>query len=293
MLEHFEDYEYHLAQIQLVLFMLGMGATLSPRDFVAIALKPRFLLVGAACQVLLTPLLAVLLNHWMDLEAGIAVGLILVSAMPGGQMSKLFTYLAHGNVALSISLTGLGTFASLFTVPILLELLAGDYLRENHFEMPVIRIVQDVALYLLLPLLGGMVFARLWPGRRGPFSRMCIRVGLVFVALMIAGSLLSGRIEPAAHGWRGPLAIVIFCVAAMQLSMLPFRVFRWPRADALAVGIEVTMRNINLALLLKALLFPAKDAMGNGVLFVILYYGGTAMVAGLPLALRHRRRLAA
>jgi bile acid:Na+ symporter, BASS family len=67
MLEHFEEYEYHLAQIQLVLFMLGMGATLSPRDFLAIARKPRFLLVGAACQVLLTPILAVFLNRWMDL----------------------------------------------------------------------------------------------------------------------------------------------------------------------------------------------------------------------------------
>jgi bile acid:Na+ symporter, BASS family len=218
--------------------------------------------------------------------------LILVSAMPGGQMSKLFTYLARGNVALSIALTGLGTCASLFTVPILLELLAADYLRDNHFEMPALRIVQDVALYLLLPLLVGMVFARFWPGRRGQFSGACIRVGLVFVALMIAGSLLSGRIQPAAYGWKGPLAIVIFCVSAMQLSMLPFRILGWPRPDAVAVGIEATMRNINLALLLKALLFPAADALGNGVLFVVLYYGGTAMVAGLPLALRHRRRLA-
>jgi bile acid:Na+ symporter, BASS family len=203
----------------------------------------------------------------------------------------LFTHLARGNVALSIALTALGSFASLFTVPILLELLAGDYLRDNRIAMPALRVVQDVALYLLLPLLVGMVVGRYWPGRRAQFSRACIRLGLVFVALMIAGSLLSGRIQPASYGWKGPLAIVIFCVAAMQLSMLPFRVFGWPRADAVAVGMEVTMRNINLALLLTALLFPAKDAKGNGVLFVVLYYGGTALLAGLPLALRHRRRL--
>jgi BASS family bile acid:Na+ symporter len=116
---------------------------------------------------------------------------------------------------------------------------------------------------------------------------------LVFVAVMVAGSLISGRIEPAAYGWTVPLAILIFCVGAMQLSMLPFRLFRWSKPDAVAVGIEVTMRNINLALLLKALLFPGKDAVANGVLFVVLYYGGTAMLAGLPLALRYRRNLPA
>src|SRR5204862_6253385 len=108
---------------------------------------------------------------------------------------------------------------------------------------------------------------------------------------MVACSIGSGRIQPAAYGWKVPLAIIVFCVAAMQLSMLPFRVLGWSKPDAVAVGIEVTMRNMNLALLLKALLFPAADAVGNGVLFVVLYYGGTAMIAGVPLAFRYRRKL--
>src|SRR5262245_4430419 len=95
------EHEYLLAQIPLVLFMLGMGATLAPADFVGVALKPRFLIVGFVCQFLLTPVVAVVLDHWLDLGPGVAVGLLLIAAMPGGQMSKLFTYLARGNVALS------------------------------------------------------------------------------------------------------------------------------------------------------------------------------------------------
>jgi bile acid:Na+ symporter, BASS family len=291
MFDRYDDYEYLLAQIQLVLFMLGMGATLAPRDFAAVALRPRSLIAGAAGQFIVTPLLAVLINRCMDLEPGIAVGMILVAAMPGGQMSKLFTYMARGNVALSITLSALGSLASLVTVPFLLELLAEDYLRGTNFAMPVGWVVRDVALYLLLPLVVGMACGRLWPGRRAGISKACIRTGLVFVAVMIVGSLLSGRIEPASYGWRAPLAILILCVGAMQLSMLPFRLFHWSKTDAVAVGIEVTMRNINLALLLKALLFPGKDAVANGVLFVVLYYGGTALLAGLPLALRYRRNL--
>jgi BASS family bile acid:Na+ symporter len=82
--------EYSLSQVQLVLFMLGMGATLTAADFAAIARRPRFLLVGAACQFLLTPLVAVLVNHAFAVPPGIAVGTILVAAMPGGTLSKVF-----------------------------------------------------------------------------------------------------------------------------------------------------------------------------------------------------------
>jgi BASS family bile acid:Na+ symporter len=291
MFDYDADSEYLLAQIQLVLFMLGMGATLAPADFVSVALRPRSLLLGGACQFLLTPLLAVALNSWLGLESGIAVGLILMSAMPGGQMSKLFTYAARGNVALSVTLTACGTLASLATVPLLLQWLAEDHLRDSNFAMPTGRVVRDMTLFLLLPLLAGMTIGRLQPGRRAVFARTFIRIGLVFVVVMIVGSLSSGRIEVTAYGWRVPLAIIVFCVLSQQLSMLPFRVLRWSPRDCVAVGIEVTMRNVNLALLLKALLFPSTDAVANGVLFVVFYYGGTALLAGMPLALRYRRKL--
>src|SRR5437660_3832207 len=164
--------EYSLSQVQLVLFMLGMGATLSAADFAAIAQRPRFLLVGAACQFLLTPFLAVLFNHAFAVPPGIAVGLILVSAMPGGTLSKVFAYLGRGNIALSISLTVCGTFAAMATVPALLRLLAMEYVPEN-FEMPVGAIVRDIALFLLLPLAAGMTAARRAPARALAFSRWC------------------------------------------------------------------------------------------------------------------------
>src|SRR4051812_43532157 len=165
MFERYADFEYLLAQIQLVLFMLGMGATLQPRDFAEIVRRPGFLFLGAALQFLLAPALAVGLNACFGLDPGVAIGLIIVAAMPGGQMSKLFTYFARGNVALSVALTACGTLASLVTVPLLLDLLAGEYLRERDFAMPFGKVVRDMVLYLLLPLLGGLAFGRWQPAR--------------------------------------------------------------------------------------------------------------------------------
>ena len=123
MFDWYPQAEYYLSQLQLVLFMLGMGATLTAADFAAIARRPRSLLAGAACQFLLTPLLAVLFNHAFAVPPGSAVGVILIAAMPGGTLSKVFAYLGRGNIALSISLTLCGTFASIVTVPLLLHVL--------------------------------------------------------------------------------------------------------------------------------------------------------------------------
>jgi bile acid:Na+ symporter, BASS family len=289
MFDWYPQAEYPLSQAQLVLFMLGMGATLTAADFAAVARRPRFLLVGAACQFLLTPLLAVLLNHAFGVPPGIAVGLILIAAMPGGTLSKVFAYLGRGNIALSISLTLCGTFAAMVTVPLLLRLLAMEHVPPG-FEMPVGQIVLEIVLFLLLPLAGGMTVARQAPVGRKPFSRWCIRLGFVVVAVMVAGSLGSGRIQPDQYGWSVPLAIIAFCLGSQQLSMLPFRLLGWSRPDCLSVGIEVTMRNLNLAFLLKAILERRglSEPISAGVLFVVLFYAATAMACGLPLALRHR-----
>ena len=95
--------------------------------------------------------------------------------------------------------------------------------------------------------------------------------------------------------WLVPLAIILFGLAGMQIAMLPFRLFRWPRADTVVAGIEVTMRNMNLALLIKAVLFPENGPeelreLGAQMMFVILFYAAAAMGEGLPLALRFRRK---
>jgi len=293
MFDNYGEYEYLFAQIQLVLFMLGMGATLSRHEFTHIFRHPRSLGIGAAGQFVMTPLIAVVINHAMGMPPGIAVGLIMIAAMPGGTLSKLFTYVGRGNIALSISITVLGTLASLVTVPLLLRVLAAEYVPAD-FMMPTADIVHDLLLYLLLPLAVGMLVSRYAPRRRHIFSKCCISVGFLFVVVMVVGSLASGRIRPAEYGWRVPAAIILFAVLSQQLTMLPFRLMRWPRADCLSVGIEATMRNVNLALLIKALLFRSTqkgiDPIADGALFVILYYAAVAMGAGLPLALNFRRQ---
>src|SRR5947209_227135 len=124
MFDLYPHYEYLFARIQLVLFMLGMGLTLSLADFGRVLLQPRSLFYGLVFHVSFAPLLALAINYLGGLEPGLAVGLILVSLMPGGATSKLFTHLGRGNVALAITLSAFTTVGSVITVPLLLRLLA-------------------------------------------------------------------------------------------------------------------------------------------------------------------------
>lgn len=291
MFDQYPQYEHLLAKWQLLLFMVGMGANLSPREFIEVLHKPRSLLVAATGQLLVIPLIAYGIAHLFRLEAGIAVGLILVAGMPGGTLSKVFTFVGRGNVALSITLSVVTTLAAMGTVPLMLNMLASEYIQD--FEMPLEAMMRELTLFLLLPLGAGMVLTRFWPVWSPTIAKWCVRIGFVVVVVMVVGSLGSGRIKPGEHGLRVPILIIVFCLLGQQLNMIPFRVFPWPRQDRLAAGIEVTMRNMNLALLLVTILFPPENAtlapLADGVLFVVLFYAAVAMGAGLPLALNHRR----
>jgi len=292
MFDAYPDYEYLLAQVQCVLFMLGMGATLRVRDFAEVFRQPRSLLAGLGFQLAGVPLTAALVSRLAGLEPGIAVGLALVAVMPGGTLAKFFALLGRGNLALSITLGAVTLLLSIVTVPLLLRLLAAGHVPED-FVMPTGLIVRDVGLYLLLPLLTGMTLVRAAPAAATRVSKWLLRAGFVTVVVMVVGSLGSGRIRPGEYGWGVPLVIIFFCVFIQQVGILPFRIGRWPVPDRCSVGIEVTMRNINLALLLKALLFPAtrqgSDPVADGVLYVVLFYAAVSMAAGFPFALNHRR----
>lgn len=283
-LADYAKYEYALASSQLLFAMLGMGALLRPRDFADVFRRPRVLVLGLGLQLVVVPLVALFLVWLLEVPPGIAAGLALVAAVPGGTMSNVFTYFARGNIALSISLTAVTTLLSLVTTPTLLRLLSGTHLPPD-FEMPVGQVAFEIGAVLLLPLGAGMAIGTGLPARREVFSRWSIRASFFFIMLMVVGGAGSGRLDATAYGAIGPLAILALCVTIQSFAWAATRLAGLDVADRVAIGIEVTIRNSNLALLVKASLFPAVagvvDPIGDGMFFVALMYGGAA----LPLSM--------
>jgi BASS family bile acid:Na+ symporter len=292
LVENYARYEHLLASAQLALAMLGMGALLAPRDFGGVARAPRALGVGLVTQLVLVPLVAFALGRALPLQMGLAAGFVLVASVPGGTMSNLVTYLGRGNIALSISLTAVTTVGALATTPALLRLLVGAHLPPD-FEMPTGRVASEIGVTLILPLATGMLVGARLPVRREAFSRWCIRGSLFAIALMVVGAGGSGRLDPRLYGTFGLVAIFALPFAFQATSWVASRAASLRGPDRLAVVVEATVRNTNLAILVKASILPAvagrTDPIGDGMLFASLLYGGGALLAAVPPVLLHRR----
>ena len=289
------EYEYWVAAFQLVFAMLGMGATLTIKDFKDVVSMPRAVSIGLFIQLLIVPLTAFAFISLNELNAGLLIGIALISAIPGGTTSNIFTYIARGNVPLSISITSLTTLTCLFTTPLMMNLLAADSL-PNSFNMPTKQIVSDIAFTLLLPLIIGMATLYYLPSVAKATAKWSIRLSMLGILIILIGSSSSGRLNLEAFGTANLILVTAFISILTIISLLSSKLFTLSPFDSNAINMEVIVRNVNLAVLIKASIFPAttnsNDTIGDTVLFTILLYGGLQMLIAAILIILKRRQLA-
>ena len=220
--------------------------------------------------------------------AGVLIGLALLAAIPGGTVSNIITYLAKGDIVLSIAITAVTTISCLITTPIVLDLLISQHMPAD-FVMPVGRIAFEICLFLLIPLGIGMALFAALPKWAETFSKIGIYGSIFVVALIVIGSAGAGRLDLNAFGTRNILIILVFAIALMVLSILVPKLLRIPSQDGAAIQIEITVRNTNLGLLLNASLFPVGHALGGTVLMTLLLYGAIMLLMGAGLIGYNRR----
>ena len=200
MAEFYVQHEYWFAAMQLILAMLGMGATLTGRDFRDVVREPLAVSLGTVIQIVAVPLTVFLFLRLFDVHAGVAVGIALIAAIPGGTVSNIFTFFARGNSALSISITAFTTLMCLLSTPLILSLLISEYLPAD-FTMPRAQIVREIGLTLLLPLVVGMLYLYFYPRSAPTLSKWSIRGSLLGILLIVLGSAIAGRLDVVAFGY--------------------------------------------------------------------------------------------
>ncbi|MFK7976712.1 MAG: bile acid:sodium symporter family protein [Halioglobus sp.] len=290
--EFYIRYEFWLAAVQLALAMFGMGATLTFDDFKDVLREPKAVLLGTGLQLLLVPLAAYAFIHGSGVIGGVAVGIALVAAIPGGTTSNIFTHMSRGNSPLSISITGITTLACLVTTPLILSALIAEYLPST-FTMPVAQVFRDIALILLLPLSLGMLYLKRNPDKAPTVSKWSIRASLFTIVLIIVGSSSAGRLDTEAFGATNAWLVFGFTIVLLVLGRFVPWVLRLPTRDCVAIEMEAVVRNTNLGVLIKASMFPivvgGDNQMGDMVLFTVLLYGGLQMLFAALLIFYNRR----
>ncbi len=269
--------------LQLVLAMFGMGATLSVRDFLQVARHPVGLALGLALQLLLVPALALTIVHTVGLSKGWAVGLLLVAVVPGGTVSNLLTFIGRGDAALSVTVTAVTTVVAVFSIPLFLPVLTGGV----DVALPTARIVRDILLFLLTPLVVGMLVFRFLTQHAQTISKWSIRGSLALVGLITVGALSSGRIDVLGYGFGPPLVIIAFGTTLALVTPQLCRLLGRYDEDTVALSVEVVARNIGIALLMVRFFFPGEEAQAH-ILYTCLFYGGASIFFALPILIRHR-----
>ncbi|HMS87779.1 MAG TPA: bile acid:sodium symporter [Acidimicrobiales bacterium] len=294
--ELYIDHEYWITFVQLAMAMFAMGATLHVHDFQAVIRLPRSFLTGLVAQMVAVPLVTYLLLRSFDLDPGLAIGLAILAAVPGGTVSNVFTYAGRGDVPLSIALTAVTSLACVVTVPVVLEWLVGSHVPPT-FSLPRGRIALEIVATLLVPLAVGMVVLRRWPSRAEGLSRGAMAVTTVLIGVIVVGSALAGRLDAEAMGAANLAVVAGFALLFAGIGVVATTAARRPRPDLTAITIETTVRNTNLGLLVRTSVFgstaAASDPVADLALFTLLAYAGISIALTVPLILSGRRTGAA
>lgn len=229
----------------LAVIMLGMGLTLTFADFRRIVQMPRPVALGFAAQFTIMPLLAWAAATVLRLETPFAVGLILVGCCPGGTASNLVTFLARGDVALSVVMTTCSTLAAVIMTPLLTQLLAGALVAVDGWGL-----LASTAQVVLLPVAAGVILNRFLPRTVARVENIAPLFSVLGVALICA-SIVGGSADAIrTSGGRLLLAILILHLGGFLLGYLVSRFFGYPRVIARTISIEVGMQNSGLGVVL-------------------------------------------
>ncbi|MCL3776889.1 MULTISPECIES: bile acid:sodium symporter family protein [unclassified Actinomyces] len=231
----------------LGIIMFGMGLTLTPPDFALVVKRPLPVLIGVLAQFVIMPLTAVLLTWLLHLPSAIAVGVVLVGCAPGGTSSNVISYLARGDVALSVTMTSVSTLLAPLATPLLTQWLAGAYMPVNAGAM-----ATSIVKMVLVPVIGGLVVRMLLPrlvARVLPAMPWVSVLGICYVVMaVVSGS--AGKILSA--GATVLAVVVLHNLIGYLLGFVTGKVLVRDERVARTTSIEVGMQNSGLAATLAA-----------------------------------------
>ncbi len=149
--------------LALAIIMLGLGLSLTVADFTRVAKFPKPVVLGLFCQILLLPLACFFIAKAFGLAPALAVGLMLLAASPGGTTANLFSHLAHGDVALNITLTAINSVLAILTLPLVVNLSLAHFMgADGSLPLQFDKMVQ-VFVIVLVPVAIGMGLRQRWP----------------------------------------------------------------------------------------------------------------------------------
>jgi BASS family bile acid:Na+ symporter len=271
----------------IAMIMLAMGLGLVFDDFRRIFEKPRAVVIGLGAQLVLLPVLGFAVALGFGLRPELAVGLVLLTACPGGAHSNLYASLARADVALSVTLTAISGFVTIGTIPPLVRLATTVFATGGEVpKLPILDTTFQIFVIMAIPVVLGMLIrarSERWAGR---LEKVVKIFAIVLLALIVVGSIARQSDNVVALAIQAGVPVVVLNVVAMILGYWIAAGARLPRPQRRTITLEVGIQNGALAFALAAGLLQSIAVAIPAILYSILvYFTGAVVIASGRLRL--------
>lgn len=225
--------------------MFGMGLTIKMGDFQVVFSHPKEVIIGCIAQYTIMPIIAWILAVVFQLPDDLVIGVILVGCCPGGTASNVITYIAGGDVALSVGMTIVSTLIAPIMTPLLVYILAGAWVDVSFWAM-----VISVVKVILIPVLLGILIRRLFGYQIQKISDILPLVSVVSIVMIISGIVAINAQKIMSCGILVLGVVALHNISGMSLGLLASKILKVDYSKATAIAIEVGMQNSGLAVTL-------------------------------------------
>lgn len=229
----------------LIVLMFLLGIDINKKAFTDIARNPKAVLLGLVGQLVILPVLAFSIAWILKLPPVYFMGLVLVACCPGGSSSNVFSMLAKGDVALSVTLTAISSIITLFTLPVIMEFVtrAVSDLSGVRIELPVGKLLVQNIILLLVPLAAGSLFRNLFPEAAVRVRKILGKMAFPALMFLAAVFFLQYKKEIADNFASLGLSAAMLIICAMACSSFMSRIGKFSDAVRRTIVIEVGMQN--------------------------------------------------
>lgn len=269
----------------LGIVMFGMGLTLRVQDFALIAKRPLPVLIGVVAQFVIMPVLALLITWVFNLPPELAAGVILVGCAPGGTTSNVVTYLARGDVALSVSMTTVSTLLAPILTPLLTLWLAGQYLPVSAGSM-----AWSTVQMVLIPVVLGLAITFFLPKFAQAILPLLPWISVIAIALIVANIVRGARDQIVEAGLLVLAAVALHNLLGYALGYFTGKATRQTESASRTIAVEVGMQNSALAATLAStymtpmaslpgVVFSLWHTLSGGIFAMLLRFRDSQKVA--------------
>ncbi|MFD1447489.1 bile acid:sodium symporter family protein [Oceanobacillus profundus] len=242
--------------ILLGVVMFGMGLTLKPVDFKLVFTKPIPVIIGICAQYTIMPLVAFALAYLLRLPPELAAGLVLLGSVPGGTASNVMVYLARGNVALSVAMTSLSTMMAPIMTPLLIYLLAGQWLPVDPVAM-----FMSIIQVIIIPIILGFLIQKFFPVAVEKGVTVVPLISVTAILIIVAAVTAANAGNVVAAGFLVFIAVFLHNGFGLLLGYLVALMMGLGENERRAISIEIGMQNSGLGVALATAHFSPLAAL--------------------------------